>query len=63
MYVDGLLLFVIYFIAVLAAAVSVYALWSLEEVRKHYQRMYNQKTKMYVPPKVTTKPKRKGHWD
>jgi hypothetical protein len=38
MYVDGTLLFAIYFIAVLALAVSVYALWSLEEIRKHYAK-------------------------
>jgi hypothetical protein len=38
MYVDGWMLFAIYFIAVLALAVSVYALWSLEEIRKYYER-------------------------
>jgi hypothetical protein len=38
MYVDGYLLFAIYFIAVLALAVSAYALWSLEEIRQYYSR-------------------------
>ena len=38
MYVDGWMLFAIYFIAVLALAVSVYALWSLEEIRRYYEK-------------------------
>jgi hypothetical protein len=38
MYVDGYMLFAIYFIAVLALAVSAYALWSLEELRQYYSR-------------------------
>ena len=38
MYVDGWVLFAIYFIAVLALAVSVYALWSLEEIRRYYEK-------------------------
>ena len=41
MYVDGYLLFAIYFIAVLALAVSVYALWSLEEIRQYYAKKNN----------------------
>ena len=50
MYVDGYLLFAIYFIAVLALGVSAWALWSLEEIRKHYERMYNKGTKTYTFP-------------
>jgi hypothetical protein len=38
MYVDGYMLLAIYFIAVLALAVSVYALWSLEEIRLYYKK-------------------------
>ena len=64
MFIDGYLLFAIYAIAVLALGVSAYALWSLEEIRQHYARMYNQKTKTYTPPKVVQTTKRsKGHWD
>jgi hypothetical protein len=67
MYVDGYMLFAIYFIAVLALAVSVYALWSLEEIRQYYARRYNKKTNTYTPPKVSMPAKRhstaKGHFD
>jgi hypothetical protein len=35
MYVDGYMLLAIYAIAVLALAVSVYALWSLEEINEN----------------------------
>lgn len=63
MYVDGYLLFAIYFIAVLALAVSAYALWSLEEIRQYYARMYSKKTNTYIP-KVTVKTNKvKSHWD
>jgi hypothetical protein len=54
MYVDGYMLLAIYLLAVLAAAISVYALWSLEEIRKHYARRYDKRTNTYTPPKVTT---------
>lgn len=62
MYIDEWLLFAIYFIAVLALAASGYAVWSLEEVRLHYKRMYNQRTQRYEPPATPKKVKR-GHWD
>jgi len=65
MYVDGYMIFAIYFIAVLALAVSVYALWSLEEIRKYYESKYlsqknygNWKSK----PPITVE-RAKGHWD
>jgi hypothetical protein len=68
MYVDGYMLFAIYFIAVLALAVSAYALWSLEEIRQYYSRLYDksrqgtgQRTRD-LPP-VYTRPRGKGHWD
>jgi hypothetical protein len=44
MYVDVNLLFAIYFIAVLALAVSVYALWSLEEIRQYYSKKNDSKS-------------------
>jgi hypothetical protein len=53
MYVDGYMLLAIYLLAVLSAAISVYALWSLEEIRKHYERRYDKKNNTYTPPKVT----------
>lgn len=65
MYVDGYMLFAIYFIAVLALAVSVYALWSLEEIRRYYENK-NISSKNYndwknrPPIKVN---REKGHWD
>ncbi len=65
MYVDGYMLLAIYFIAVLALAVSAYSLWSLEEIRKYYenknlsQKNYNE-WKSRPPIKVD---RQKGHWD
>ena len=65
MYVDGYLLFAIYFIAVLALAVSAYALWSLEEIRKYYAAKKSVAkpvgTWTNKPPVTVTKSK--GHWD
>jgi hypothetical protein len=48
------MLFAIYFIAVLALAVSVYALWSLEEIRQYYEKMYNKKNNTYRVNQSTT---------
>ena len=44
MFVDGWMLFAIYFIAVLSLAVSVYALWSLEEIRQYYSRRNDKRS-------------------
>jgi len=64
MYVDGYMLFAIYFIAVLALAVSVYSLWSLEEIRKYYQKLYTKKSTTYsVTKTINPAPTKKGHWD
>jgi hypothetical protein len=54
MYVDEYLLLAIYFIAVLSLAISAWAVWSLEEIRKHYERIYNKATGT-VPVKKTVK--------
>lgn len=67
MYVDGYMLFAIYFIAVLALAVSVYALWSLEEIRRYYEKKntakeHNNYQQYKSTPRVTL-PRGKGHWD
>jgi hypothetical protein len=65
MYVDGYMLFAIYFIAVLALAVSAYALWSLEEIRQYYAKK-NTKTNSWEQyknkPPITVN-RAKGHWD
>jgi len=50
MYVDVNLLFAIYFIAVLALAVSAYALWSLEEIRQHYERRNDKRSDTRLRP-------------
>jgi flagellar basal body-associated protein FliL len=67
MYVDGYMLLVIYLLAVFAAAISVYALWTLEEIRQYYERKHNTKGpnaweqyKNKPPVKPTHG---KGHWD
>ena len=67
MYVDGWMLFAIYFIAVLALAVSVYAVWSLEEIRQYYEKRSNKKVSTYtkvnasIPLKKSSRAK--GHFD
>ena len=65
MYVDGYMLFAIYFIAVLALAVSTYALWSLEEIRKYYSKRSTKKNTVYTLPSMPTKKHStaKGHFD
>jgi hypothetical protein len=67
MYVDGYMLFAIYFIAVLALAVSAYALWSLEEIRKYYERKNTVSEpnawEQYKSRPPVTPTKGKGHWD
>ena len=67
MYVDAWMLFAIYFIAVLALAVSVYAVWSLEEVRQYYEKRYNKKTNKYTKVNalipLKKKSQAKGHFD
>ena len=65
MYIDGYLLFAIYFIAVLALAVSVYALWSLEEIRRYYVKKYSSEknySQWKNKPPITVA-RAKGHWD
>lgn len=65
MYIDGYLLLAIYVISVAALLISIYALWTLEEIRQQYDNKYNAR-KNYnqwqnqPPIKVDRK---KGHWD
>jgi flagellar basal body-associated protein FliL len=68
MYVDGYMLLAIYAIAVLALAVSVYALWSLEEIRRYYESSRNKTSKpnaweQYKNQPPITVNRTKGHWD
>ena len=67
MYVDGYMLLVIYLLAVFAAAISVYSLWTLEEIRRHYERQNNTKKpnayEQYKNKPPVTLTKGKGHWD
>lgn len=68
MYVDGYMLLAIYAIAVLALAVSVYALWSLEEIRKYYESSKNKKSQPNAWEQYKNRPsikidRAKGHWD
>jgi len=65
MYVDGYMLLAIYFVAVLALAVSVYAIWSIIEIEEQLTDLYNKKVKNtqdYYHNK-TSKNKSKGHWN
>lgn len=68
MYVDGYMLLAIYAIAVLALAVSVYALWSLEEIRRYYENSRNKTSKPNAYERYKNLPpikvdRAKGHWD
>jgi CHASE3 domain sensor protein len=65
MYVDGYLLFAIYFIAVLALAVSAYALWSLEEIRQYYERRNDRQTNTRPRAKMPARKQStaKGYFD
>lgn len=68
MYVDGYMLLAIYAIAVLALAVSVYALWSLEEIRRYYENSRNKTSKPNAYEQYKNLPpirvdRAKGHWD
>lgn len=62
---DGYLLLAIYFISVLALGVSVYALWSLEEIRRFYDNKHNAKKnyQTWQNKPVIKMPRAKGHWD
>jgi hypothetical protein len=70
MYVDGYMLLAIYFIAVLALAVSVYAVWSLEEIRLYYKKKdslrdskKNNAWDHYHQKAEKTNPRPKSHWN
>jgi hypothetical protein len=65
MYVDGYMLLAIYFVAVLALAVSVYAIWSIIEIEDRLTDLCNKKVKSawdYYHDK-SSKNKPKGRWN
>ena len=61
MYVELGFLFLIYCFATIALAVSVYALWTLEELKQYYKQ--KKPTNTYKPPQPTITKRPKGHWD
>jgi hypothetical protein len=64
MFIDLTLLFIIYAFSCIAVAVSLYALWTLYEIRDYYRKLYSKKPTRYTPPKVVSKTTaKKGHWD
>jgi uncharacterized membrane protein YhiD involved in acid resistance len=65
MYVDGLMLLAIYLIAVLAMAISVYALWTLKEVEELYKKKNSKPNNAWdhYHNKAKQKPRAKGHWN
>ena len=64
MYVDGYMLLAIYFVAVLALAVSVYALWTLKEVEELYRKKNSKLNNAWDPynDKAKQTPRLKGPW-
>ena len=64
MYVDLIFLFLIYSFATIALAVSVYALWTLEEVKEEFRKKNKNKPKSsYANKPPIQVPRSKGHWD
>jgi hypothetical protein len=65
MYVDLILLFLIYSFATIALAVSVYALWTLQEVKDEFKKKQSKPGNAWdhYHNKVKEKPKAKGHWN
>jgi hypothetical protein len=61
------MLFAIYFIAVLALAVSAYALWSLEEIRQYYAGRHDKKSNVHRTLNTANSLKKRstatGHFD
>jgi hypothetical protein len=65
MYVDLILLFLIYSFATIALAVSVYALWTLQEVKEEFKKKRSKPGNAWdhYHNKAKEKPKAKGHWN
>jgi hypothetical protein len=65
MYVDLILLFLIYSFATIALAVSVYALWTLQEVKDEFKKKQSKPGNAWdhYHNKAKEKPKAKGYWN
>jgi hypothetical protein len=65
MYVDLSLLFLIYCFSVIALGVSIYALWTLEEIRQELKSKNRKPNNAWdhYHNKANEKPKAKGYWD
>jgi hypothetical protein len=54
----------IYSFSCIALGVSVYALWTLSEIKEYYKKLYSKKPTVYTPPTAVSKTTaKKGHWD
>lgn len=64
MYVDGYMLLAIYLVAVLAVAISVYALWTLKEVEELYKQKNSKPGNAWdhYHDKAKQKLRAKGPW-
>ena len=66
MYVDLAFLLLIYCFSVIALGVSIYALWTLEEIRQEYKNRNRKKPNNawdHYHAKAKEKPRAKGYWD
>lgn len=65
MYVDLVLLFIIYAFSVISLGVSLYAIWTLKEIEDQYKnkiRSFKARINHTNKPPITV-PRKKGHWD
>lgn len=65
MYIDLVLLFLIYSFSVVALGVSLYALWTLKEVEGQYKDKTEalKKRAQFVNKPPIKVPRKKGNWD
>jgi hypothetical protein len=65
MYIDLVLLFLIYSFSAIALGISIYALWTLKEVEEQFNnkvRSLKGREKHLSKPPITV-PRERGHWD
>jgi hypothetical protein len=62
MYVDLVFLFLIYIFATIALGVSIYALWTLEEIKSLFTKKTETKPPRKPLPPIKVE-RGKGHWD
>jgi hypothetical protein len=65
MHVDLVFLFLIYSFATIALGVSVYALWTLQEVKDEFKKKQSKPGNAWdhYHNKAKEKPKARGHWN